>query len=225
MINLKNKKIGIIFDLDGTVLNTLDDLADAVNYALEYYRYPQRTYEEIRNFVGNGVKLLIQRAVPKNITNKELEKVFVLFKNYYSNNLHNKTRPYEGIISLMETLRQENIIMGIVSNKYQSAVSLLNQDFFKEYIDVAIGTRENMKTKPDPEAVDLAIEELRLNKKKDIIYYVGDSDVDIMTARNASLPIISVTWGFRAKEELASFNPDYLIDSPEEILSIIKMKK
>lgn len=221
----KNTKIGIIFDLDGTILNTLDDLADAVNYALKYYHYPLRTYEEIRRFVGNGVKLLIQRAVPKDINNEQFEQTFELFKNYYSKNLHNKTRPYEGIINLMETLKQQNINMGIVSNKYQSAVSLLNKDFFKEYIDVAIGTRENMKTKPDPEAVDLAIQELGLDKKKDIIYYVGDSDVDIMTARNANLPIISVTWGFRTREELVSFNPDYLIDSPEEILSIIKIKE
>jgi len=223
MNNSKKNKTAVIFDLDGTLLNTLEDLKDTVNYVLEYYNFPLRSLEEIRTFVGKGVRHLMKMAFPSDLEEEKFEVYFKFFKDYYSNNLNNKTCPYNGIIDLLKTLKDQGVKMAVVSNKFQAAVEELNNIFFKDYISVAIGNRDDMKPKPAPDSVYLAINELGLNKDIDNIYYVGDSEVDIFTAKNASLPAISVTWGFRTKEELTPDNPDFMIDSPEELLNIIKI--
>ncbi len=215
----------IIFDLDGTLLNTLDDLHTCVNYVLELNNYPLRTKEEIRQFVGSGMRVLMKRALPKEFTEEEFEKHYQEFQSYYTANLQRYTAPYPGIIELLEELKRRQIALGVVSNKFQEGVTGLNNQFFKEYIDVAIGTQAGLKPKPAPDSLFLAISELNLNIEEDQIYYIGDSDVDILTGRNAKLPVISVTWGFRTEEELSKMAPDYLVATPKEILDIIDNSK
>lgn len=221
---MEKKKIGIIFDMDGTILNTLEDLQDNVNYVLEFYQYPLRTLEEVRNFVGKGVRVLMERALPQDISTDRFEECLKLFKKHYFENLRNKTRPYDGIMDLLKELKRHDIYMGVVSNKFQSAVEQLNNDFFKDYISVAIGNKEGLQPKPSADSVNYAISLMHLNPKIDTIYYIGDSEVDILTARNANLPIISCTWGFRPKEELMEYHPDYFVDKPSEILNIVLKK-
>ncbi|MGI6769115.1 MAG: HAD family hydrolase [Bacilli bacterium] len=222
---MKNVKTGIIFDLDGTLLDTLDDLHACVNYALKNFNYPLRTKAEIRSFVGNGIKLLVKRALPKDVDDKKFQEVFQLFQEYYTANLNNHTKFYPGIIPLLAELRKLNISLGLVSNKFQEGVDKLAQEFFAEYITVAVGTRPDLKSKPAPDAVNYVLRELRLNKDTDLLFYVGDSDVDIETARAAQIPVISVTWGFKKRGFLEALGPDYLVDNPEEILEIIREAK
>ncbi len=222
MIKDPNRKIGIIFDLDGTLLNTLDDLADAVTQTLCHFGYPTRTYEEIRRFVGNGVKVLMKKSCPEKLTDDHFSECLTYFQEYYKKNMLNKTQPYPGIMDMLGELKNQGVAVGIVSNKFQKAVTGLWQRFFKDTVTVAIGNREGVLPKPAPDSVMLAISELKLDSKRDLIYYVGDSETDILTAGNAKLPIISVTWGFRTLEELKSCGAISLIDKPEEIFSFLK---
>jgi len=217
-----NRKIGIIFDLDGTLLNTLDDLADAVNQTLGHFGYPARTYEEIRRFVGNGVKVLMKKSSPEKLTSERFTECLTYFQDYYKKNMLNKTKPYPGIMGMLRKLKNQGIAVGIVSNKFQKAVTGLWEIFFKDVVTVAIGNRDGVLPKPAPDSVMLAISELKLDLKRDLIYYVGDSETDILTAANANLPIISVTWGFRTLEELKSCGAGALIDQPEEIFSYLE---
>lgn len=219
---MKKVKTGIIFDLDGTLLDTLDDLHASVNYVLKEFHYPLRTKAEIRSFVGNGIKLLVKRALPAEVNDERFEEAFALFQEYYTANLNNLTKPYPGIMPLLDNLKQKNIYLGLVSNKFQEGVDKLAQEFFADYITVAVGTRPDLKSKPAPDAVDFALKELELNKDTDLLFFVGDSDVDIETARAAQIPVISVTWGFKTREFLEALKPDYLVDNPEEILKIIE---
>jgi phosphoglycolate phosphatase len=222
MIKDPNRKIGIIFDLDGTLLNTLDDLADAVNQTLCHFGYPMRTYEEVRKFVGNGVRVLMKRSCPETLTDDSFSECLSYFQDYYKKNMLNKTKPYPGIMNMLEELRNQGVAVGIVSNKFQKAVTGLWEIFFKDVVRVAIGNRDGILPKPAPDSVRLAISELNLDPKRDLIYYVGDSETDILTAINAKLPIISVTWGFRTLEELKSAKAVALIDKPEEIFSFLE---
>jgi phosphoglycolate phosphatase len=215
-------RCGVIFDLDGTLLNTLDDLHASVNYALRQYGFPIRTKEEVRNFVGNGIRRLMQKAVPEDVDPAVFVECFQTFQDHYAANLLTHTAPYPGIPELIRKLDALGAVLGVVSNKFQEGVASLVKAFFGEHIRVAVGNRPEMKSKPAPDSLFLAVKELGLDVNRDRIYYVGDSDVDIATARNASLPIISVTWGFRTKTELAALSPDYLVDSPEEIFGIVK---
>ncbi|HEY8395259.1 MAG TPA: HAD-IA family hydrolase [Bacilli bacterium] len=219
------KKIGIVFDLDGTLLDTLADLHENVNYALSKFNYPLRTREEVRNFVGNGIEKLMRRALPNGVTEEEFLEAFRLFQKQYSENLNKHTKPYPGIIDLLENLKKRGVLFGVVSNKFQLGVGKLVEEYFPGLISVAIGSREGLKNKPAPDAVNLALEELGLKKEEDLLFYVGDSDVDIETARAAKLPVISVAWGFKTKAFLENLKPDYLVDSPEEILAIIEAEE
>jgi phosphoglycolate phosphatase len=217
-----NRKIGIIFDLDGTLLNTLDDLADAVNQTLCHFGYLPRTYEEIRRFVGNGVKVLMKKSCPEKLTDERFSECLTYFQDYYKKNMLNKTKPYPGVMEMLGELKKRGVAVGIVSNKFQKAVTGLWEIFFKDAVAVAIGNREGVLPKPAPDSVMLAISELKLDPKRDLIYYVGDSETDILTARNANLPIISVTWGFRTIEELRSSGAGPLIDQPDGIYSYLE---
>lgn len=214
-------RCGVIFDLDGTLLDTLDDLHESVNYALGACGYPLRTREEVRKFVGNGIRKLMLRALPEGLSPEACEACFNTFKEHYAGNLQKYTAPYPKIMDLLAELSSQDIVLGVVSNKFQEGVESLVRIFFGDYIQVAVGNRPELKTKPAPDALFLAIKEMGLDANLDQIYYVGDSDVDIQTARNSHLPIISVTWGFRTRAELEAFSPDYLIDSPQDILKIV----
>ena len=185
----------VVFDMDGTILNTLDDLADAVNVALRAYQMPERTIEEVRRFVGNGIRLLMERAVPDGADNPQFEEVFAKFKEYYGVHCNDKTRAYDGILPLFRELKETGYAMAIVSNKIDSAVKELSEIYFDGLITEAIGETEGVAKKPAPDMVEKALKEL--GKTKETAVYVGDSDVDLMTAKNSGLPCISVLWGFR----------------------------
>lgn len=211
-----------IFDLDGTLLNTLYDLTDSTNFMLNQFNYPIRTIEEIRMFVGNGVVKLVQRAIPNGKDNCDFDKCLATFKRHYSQNMYNKTKPYDGIIDLLKGLKQKGYKIAVVSNKYDLAVKELCDKFFPELVDVAIGENENagIKKKPSPDTVNLAIESL--SAKKENCVYIGDSDVDIETSDNAQIPCISVTWGFRDREFLKEHGAKYFVDFPNEIFKILE---
>lgn len=214
------KKIDtIIFDLDGTLLNTLDDLTDSVNYVLSLYGFPNRKITEIKSFVGNGVGRLIELCVSDGINNPKYEKCLADFRDHYSTNIQNKTDAYQGINELLKQLVKENYKIAIVSNKFDAAVKKLNQVYFGEYIKVAIGESENVSRKPAPDTVFKALEEL--GSSADRAVYVGDSEVDVKTAENSGIVCIGVTWGFRDREVLENEGADYIIDRPEELLKVI----
>lgn len=190
----------IVFDLDGTLLDTLQDLADSVNAALTENGFPVRTVEEVRQFVGNGVRRLMELAIEGGATHPLFEKTLADFKAHYALHCMDKTVPYEGIIRLLTVLKERGYKLAVVSNKFDAAVKKLSHRYFGELIPVAIGERETVKKKPAPDSVFTAIKELGSNGMNAV--YIGDSEVDILTAKNAGLPCILVTWGFRDREFL-----------------------
>lgn len=210
----------VIFDLDGTLLNTLEDLGDSVNFALKSFGYPTRTYEEVRSFVGNGVKDLVTKAVPNGTDEDTILKCLQVFKDHYKTNMQNKTAPYNGIMNLLEELNSRGIKLGIVSNKYDFGVKNLNKYYFKDLIPVAIGEREGIRKKPAPDTVLTAMKEL--GSQRETSLYVGDSGSDMITAQNAGMKSIGVTWGFRDADSLRESGADFLVDSPEQLLNIIE---
>lgn len=217
---MKQKGIrAVVFDLDGTLLNTLEDLADAVNAALCRNGLPERTIGEVCQFVGNGIRNLMIRAVPDGEANPRFEEIFSDFKNYYGAHCKNKTDAYPGIRMLLEELKLRGIKMAIVSNKVDSAVKMLNQEYFSEYITTAIGETEQIARKPAPDTVLAALRELGARKEDAI--YVGDSDVDIETAKNVGMKCVSVTWGFRDRAFLLEHGAKALIDNPVELLPFL----
>lgn len=209
----------VIFDLDGTLLDTLGDLTDAVNVALERYGLPLRSMEEVRGFVGNGLRNLMTQAVEEGEAYPEFEELFAFFRTYYTNNCNHKTAPYEGIMELLKELKGRGIKMAIVSNKIDAGVKELNEKFFAKYIDLAIGEREGIRRKPAPDSLN---EVLRvLNIEKEHALYVGDSDVDIQTANNADVRCISVSWGFREETFLMERGAGVIIERPLELLEYL----
>lgn len=210
-------KKAVIFDLDGTLLNTLDDLADCTNYALSKFGYPTRTIDEVRQFVGNGVAKLIERAIPEGKNNPNFEKCLAIFKENYAKNMYNKTAPYNGIIEMLSNLKSRGIKIAVVSNKFDLAVKELCKKYFEGVIDFAAGENEaqGIKKKPAPDTVISVLNEFNFASEDAV--YVGDSDVDIMTAKNSKMPCISVTWGFRDEKFLLENGATILINAPSEI--------
>lgn len=211
----------VIFDLDGTLLNTLSDLADAVNYALYTLGWPERTTAEVRQFVGNGVKLLIDRAAPAGSTEESRAKCLAIFKNHYAAHMADKTAPYPGVPETLTALRESGRKLAVCSNKFDAAVKGLARDYFPGLLDTAAGENEaaGVPKKPHPAMVRLILDKLAVPPDRAV--YVGDSDVDIETAKNAGLPCISVTWGFRDRNFLLEHGADVLIDRPKKLLSLI----
>lgn len=217
---MSDRKIStVIFDLDGTLLDTLEDLKNAANYALKTCGMPERTLEEVRRFVGNGVKNLMIRAVPDGEDNPQFERAFDTFKEYYGVHCNDATKAYDGIPELLQELKNNGYAMAIVSNKIDSAVQDLNNRYFSQ-VEVAIGDRENLRRKPEPDSVFLALE--KLGRSREEAVYVGDSDVDLDTARNAGLPCISVLWGFRDKAFLIEHGAQTFVEKPMEITDVLK---
>lgn len=206
-----------IFDLDGTLLSSLEDLAASTNYALRWAGMPERTLEEVRMFVGNGVKLLMERAIPDGLHNPRFEEVYAKFREHYLMHNLDRTRPYDGVLELLAELKRRGKKLAIVSNKFYAATQDLAHHFFADTIEVAIGERENIRKKPAPDTV---LEALRqLGASKDGAVYIGDSDVDVMTAKNSGLPCISVLWGFRDKEFLIEHGATLFVKTPHDILA------
>lgn len=205
-----------IFDLDGTLLDSLEDLYLSTNYALNAYGMPCRTIDEVRQFVGNGVRKLMERAVPDGTNNPVFEEAFSTFRKHYLVHNLDHTHPYPGIEDLLAELKRRGKNMAIVSNKFDAATKELAAHFFSDTIKVAIGEKENVRKKPAPDTV---IEALRvLGQTKEGAVYLGDSDVDIDTARNSGLPCISVLWGFRDRKFLLQHGATNLVSTPKEIL-------
>lgn len=208
-----------VFDLDGTLLDTLEDLTDSVNAALKKYHYPQKTIEQVRTYVGNGIRNLIIRCLPQGEKNPDYECVFQTFRSHYKDNCQNKTKPYPGIEELLRSLKNEGIQLAIVSNKADFAVKELNQFYFKELGMAAIGEREGIARKPAPDSVYQALKEI--GASKDTAVYVGDSEVDILTAANANIPCISVLWGFRSKETLERHHAAHFAETTDDVYRLI----
>lgn len=209
----------VLFDLDGTLLNTLTDLSNSVNYALNSHHLPQRTELEVRSFLGNGIHNLIEKSVPENTPSELLEDVFQSFKSYYLQHGLESTAPYPGIISLLKALQQKSVKMAIISNKVDTAVQQLNKKFFSDYIGIAIGEKPQIRRKPAPDSVLLAIKALDANPATTL--YVGDSEVDYETAHSAGIRCALVTWGFRDRLDLEELHADYYVNSSHELMAVI----
>lgn len=209
----------LIFDLDGTLLNTITDLHNALNYALKAHGFPEKTEQQTQQLLGNGIDILVAGALPEGKENPRFAETYATFKAYYSEHLNDNTAPYEGIIPLLQQLKARHIKMGIVSNKFDEGVKALAKQYFTGLIDLAQGTSDTVKKKPAPDAVFALIKELHAENENNL--YIGDSDVDIETAKNADIPCISVSWGFRSKAFLKSINAHPIIDTPEELLKHI----
>lgn len=205
-----------IFDLDGTLLYTLDDLTASTNHAMRAYGMAEHTTEEVRMMVGNGIRKLIERAVPGGTGNPLYENVYKTFMHHYLEHSLDTTRPYPGIMEMLAALKAKGRRMAVVSNKYCKATEHLCRTFFGEYISVAIGESADIRKKPAPDTVLEALRRLGVSKGGAV--YVGDSEVDIATARNCGLPCISVLWGFRDKDFLVKNGGTTFAESPEEIL-------
>ena len=205
-----------IFDLDGTLLNTLTDLAASCNYALRTSGIPERTLEEVRLFVGNGVKKLMERAIPGGAAHPKFGETYAAFRSHYLQHGLDHTQPYPGVMEMLEELVRRRKHIAVVSNKFYAATQELCQHFFGSYIPVAIGEREGIRKKPAPDTVLEALSQLGVSKANAV--YVGDSDVDIQTARNCEMPCISVLWGFRDKDFLTRSGATTFVHSPREII-------
>lgn len=215
----------VIFDMDGTLLNTLEDLTDSVNAAMRAFGRPERTIDEIRQFVGNGVLNLMERAVPEGREAEDFQEIYQWFKQYYEEHSRIKTRPYPGILELVRELQARGCRMAIVSNKFHDAVCALSHLYFDDLLPVAIGENEaaGIRKKPAPDTVFSALK--RLGSEPDRAVYVGDSEVDYATAANAGLDCILVSWGFRDRALLESFHPMALVDDPQDILAFCEGRK
>lgn len=211
----------VIFDLDGTLLYTLTDLQTAVNAALRRFGWQERTLEEMRHFVGNGIRNLMDHAVPGGEGNPFFEEAFATFREVYAGVQTDTTGPYDGIQSAVKELQDAGVKMAIVSNKVDSAVQDLNRDFF--HMDIALGEQEGVPRKPAPDSVFAAMNALHADPARTV--YVGDSDVDLKTAHNAGLPCISALWGFRTREELESYGATCIAETPADMADIILGKK
>lgn len=207
-----------VFDLDGTLLDTLGDLAASTNYALRTHGMPEHSLDDVRRFVGNGVRVLMERAVPQGAENPQFEDAFQTFRTHYMQHSLDTTKPYDGILETLEALKAEGCRLAVVSNKMMAATQELCRHFFRDTIEVAIGEHEaqGIRKKPAPDTVNEAFRQLGVGKERAV--YVGDSDVDILTARNSGLPCISVLWGFRDRDFLIQHGAETFISAPSELL-------
>ncbi|MDY2943694.1 MAG: HAD-IA family hydrolase [Paludibacteraceae bacterium] len=219
----------LIFDLDGTLLNTIADLGTACNHALQALGYPTHPIEEYPHLVGNGVNKLIERALPAEAktssdqTQELIRRMRAEFIPFYNAHNLDLTRPYEGIPETLQALKAAGHKLAVASNKYQEATAKVVAHFFPDTFDVVFGERAGVERKPNPQIV-YDIQQALYGNASDVppTLYIGDSLVDIATARNASLPVAACTWGFVAPEELAAAHPDYLLHQPKELISICK---
>ena len=211
----------VIFDLDGTLLDTLDDLADSVNEVMEERGFPKRTREEVRRFVGNGVARLMALSVPGGEANPQFGDCLADFKKIYARNLSRRTAPYDGITRLLGRLSGGGFKLAVVSNKFDAAVKELCTEYFGLYHMEAFGEAAGMARKPAPDIVEKALHALDSTPEETL--YVGDSEVDALTAKNAGVIFAGATWGFRDRETLEKAGADYIIDAPEELCYLLEL--
>lgn len=213
----------VVFDMDGTILNTIDDLYNSVNFALAECGYPKRSMMEVLSFVGNGVKVLIDRAMPKGYTIEEFDICFKKFMGHYNLHKNDNTCPYDGILELMQVLQAKGIKMSVVSNKFDAGVKELAEKLFTGYLPVAIGESEKVQPKPNPSGVWYALELMGAKSEESV--YIGDSEVDFETAKNSGLKFIAVTWGFRPRELHEELGVKYIAEKPMDIVKILEQIK
>ena len=210
-------KRAILFDLDGTLLNTLEDLTDSVNYAKVRFGYKENTIIDTKRMIGNGIRNFLEKSVNNDLTH--IEEISILFKDYYKDNCNNKTIPYEGIIDVLDFLKSKNIKLGVVSNKAIYATSILINSHFPGYFDVIVGDGMGLKKKPDIEPIKYACDKLGVDINDTI--YIGDSDVDIKTINNINMDGLIVSYGFREKSELLKLI-NVVYDTPYQLLDKLK---
>ena len=212
----------IIFDLDGTLINTIDDLGQACNYALMACGFPTHKIEDYPRLVGNGINKLIERALPEEHRNEEtVLRLREYFVPYYDEHNCDLTHPYDGIPALLQTLKEQGHQLAVASNKYQAATEKIVAQLFPGMFDVVLGERENIARKPDPQIVWDILSTLNTKPSTTNCLYIGDSLVDAETAKAANLPFVACTWGFSTKEQLAAANPNYMINHPSELINIL----
>ena len=210
----------LVWDLDGTLLNTIDDLADSVNFALTKYNLPAKTVSEVKNAVGNGVNKLIERCLENGKDNPNFTQVLETFKEHYSQNSAVKTAPYPEICETLKQLKARAYKLAVVSNKFENAVVDLCQKYFPNTFDVIIGETPQIKRKPAPDMLFAALKKLQAQAEE--IYFIGDSEVDVQTAKNAQIKCLSALWGFRSKELLLTNGAKYFLNTPKEIFDFLK---
>lgn len=210
----------VIFDMDGTILNTLEDLKNATNYTLRKFNMPERTLEEVRMFVGNGIRKLIERAVPFGTTKEKIDELLKVFLEYYEIHSSDNTSAYPGIHGLVENLKKLGIKTAVSTNKADEPAQELGKKYFNGIFDLIVGQKDGLRTKPAPDSVNEILKILGVQKKDAV--YIGDSDVDIQTAKNSELDFIGVSWGFRGRKFLEQNGAKNVVDSAEEILNLVK---
>ncbi len=210
----------IIFDLDGTLLNTLDDLTDSVNYALAQLGKPLHTSEEVRMMIGNSVNYLIEKAMPEGSSEEEINRCLAAYEKHYHTNMNNKTAPYKGIHEMLATVKEQGYKTAVVSNKSDRFTKVLVEQYFGEFITVAQGRSEFFPRKPAPDSVWHVMN--LLGSSKETTAYVGDSEVDVITARNAGVPCVGCLWGFRDRETLESEGAAAIIAAPDELIKAVE---
>lgn len=209
----------IVFDMDGTVMNTLVDLMDSSNYVLDQYEYPRVELKDIGGYMGNGLEKMFEKCFPNGSENENFTQAFDKFKSYYADHCQIKTAPYDGVLDLMNELQKKEYKMAIVSNKAHEPLQELYQKFFTDYVDFAIGEKEGIRRKPAPDGVEKALELLGSDKEHSV--YVGDTEVDRATAKNAGLDCVLVSWGFRDRSFQETLEANAIIDTPIELLDFL----
>lgn len=217
MLEKKNDTL-VIFDMDGTILDTITDITNSINYTFNHYKLGTVSQTKVKAALGNGGARLVNDLLP-NQKIKNIDEIIAFYLAYYTENNNTYTKPYKGIVEVLEQLKP-NYKLAVVSNKSDHLVKVLNEDLFKGLFDIAIGEQDGLAIKPDPDMINHVLDALEI-KPKDAIF-IGDSEVDILTGKNAKLPVIAVTWGFRTKNELIKYQPEYIIDNVIDMLDIIK---
>ncbi|HVI40143.1 MAG TPA: HAD family hydrolase [Anaerovoracaceae bacterium] len=210
----------VLFDLDGTLLDTLDDLTDSINAVMQKEGYQLRTKEEIREYIGDGVKMLMERSLPQGTPENEILRCLTMFREIYQKNMLHRTKPYEEIPSMLKRLKEMEMKVGVVSNKPDEATGEMCRMFFNRNVDAAVGDNQERKKKPEPDNVYEVLKQLGSNRDKTL--YVGDSNVDVRTAKNAGLDCVGVTWGYRSRETLIEEGADHIIDEPNQLITLIE---
>ncbi|MBU1141355.1 MAG: HAD family hydrolase [Firmicutes bacterium] len=210
----------IIFDMDGTILNTIEDITESINFAFTQLGYSKQTMDAVKMAVGSGAFQLIERLAPKKLKQQEIKELYEAYQTHYDVNKDNLTGPYEGIMDLLDQLKHQGYLLAVVSNKYEYLVQELNIKIFHNYFDASIGDAPGIPIKPAPDMVYKALN--LLGVKKEEALFVGDSDVDIITAQNAGLKSVGVTWGFRDQKTLEAHHATYIIHHPFELMSILE---
>lgn len=210
----------VIFDLDGTLLNSLIDIMDSVNFVLEEYNLPTHSLDEYKMFIGNGIEVLAKKSLKDNFSKVNFDKFLQRVRTIYSQRQIEKTKPYDGIIDMLVKLNKQGIKIAVLSNKPNEFTQLVVSNFFNNIkFDIILGSRENIPIKPNPQAVNEIIDFLKIEKEN--VVFVGDTSTDILTAKNANIKSIGVSWGFRTVDELKKSGADYIIDKPNQLFSII----